>query len=564
MNNIDSKTLSQANEDAIFNVYSYIANKGEKPTNGDSFSSVVSKLREDYNNNMEGWKEEAVNQLTVLENAIAKNPSLGEATIGNQTNSKNGLNACTFTKSDGSVSVVFRGTGSGEWIDNGEGLSGISEQNTYETYTDGKLSTEITVENDYATDQQVEALNWFNRIASENGWDESTNITISGHSKGGNKAQFVTINSDLVDNCYSFDGQGFSPEALKALEEKYGIKFEERRQRILCFATDNDYVNILGERLAPEDHVFFFESPIGDDNAIGYHYMEAMLDKNGNFNKQCEQGELSEYVENVSKELMDMDPSLRQYATLGIMNLCQKYMGKGTPVNGDEVSTEETVAGLGISIAPLLLNLLGTKDGYEAIGDIVKIYGDDIVSGVGKFYKDIGEKHGKFAEAGAIILSTAVVSFVAPFVIKAGIIATGTAWAINTISKLGDELKRVSKEIYAKTANFYNSVTRTLNDWYNKNFNIGYKQATTHSYVKVDTNSLRYYANRLYNVNRRIANLDKRMDSLYTKVGLFDLWDLLQADALTGYSWRLTRCINYLNDTANEFDSAERSIASQL
>ena len=292
--------------------------------------------------------------------------------------------------------------------------------------------------------------------------------------------------------------------------------------------------------------------------------MEAMLDKNGNFNKQCEQGELSEYVENVSKELMDMDPSLRQYATLGIMNLCQKYMGKGTPVNGDEVSTEETVAGLGISIAPLLLNLLGTKDGYEAIGDIVKIYGDDIVSGVGKFYKDIGEKHGKFAEAGAIILSTAVVSFVAPFVIKAGVIATGTAWAINTISKLGDELKRVSKEIYAKTANFYNSVTRTLNDWYNKNFNIGYKQATTHSYVKVDTNSLRYYANRLYNVNRRIANLDKRMDSLYTKVGLFDLWDLLQADALTGYSWRLTRCINYLNDTANEFDSAERSIASQL
>ena len=57
---------------------------------------------------------------------------------------------------------------------------------------------------------------------------------------------------------------------------------------------------------------------------------------------------------------------------------------------------------------------------------------------------------------------------------------------------------------------------------------------------------------------------NRRMDALYTKVGLFDLWDLLQADALTGYSWRLSRCINYLNDTANEFDSAERSISSQL
>ena len=33
---------------------------------------------------------------------------------------------------------------------------------------------------------------------------------------------------------------------------------------------------------------------------------------------------------------------------------------------------------------------------------------------------------------------------------------------------------------------------------------------------------------------------------------------------LCKYSWRLSRCINYLNDTANEFDSAERSISSQL
>lgn len=564
MNYIDNKTLSQANEEAIFNVYSYVANKGEKPINGDSFSSVVSKLREDYINNKEGWSEDAVHQLTVLENAIAKNPSLGEATIGNQTNSKNGLNACTFTKTDGSVSVVFRGTGSGEWIDNGEGLSGIPEENTYNTYANGELSGSTTFEKDYATDQQVEALNWFNRIASENGWDENTNITISGHSKGGNKAQFVTVNSDLIDNCYSFDGQGFSPEALKGFEEKYGIKFNERRQKILCFSTDNDYVNVLGERLAPEDHIFFFESPIGDNNAIGYHYMEAMLDENGKFNAQCEQGELSEYVENVSKELMNMDPKYRQFATLGIMNICQKYMGKGTPVNGDKVSTEETIAGLGISIGPLLLNLLGTKDGYEAIGDIVKIYGDDIVNGIGDFYKNIGKEHGLLAEAGAIILSSAVVAFVAPFVIKAGIIATGSAWAINTIINLGEELKKVSKEIYTKVASFYNSVNKSLNEWFNKNFNIGYKQAIAHSYIKVNTNTLRSYANRLYKVNQRITKLDKRMDALYTKVGLFDLWNLLQADLLTGYSWRLNRCINYLNDTAYEFEEAERSISSQI
>ena len=562
MNYIDHKTLSHANEEAIFNVYSYVANKGERPVNGDSFGQIVAKLREDCNGG--GWSDEAANQLAVLENAISNNPSLGEATIGNQTNTANGLNACTFTKADGGVSVVFRGTGSGEWIDNGEGLSGIPEENTYNAYVDGELSGTTTVANDYATDQQVEALNWFNQIASENGWDESTNITISGHSKGGNKAQFVTINSDLVDNCYSFDGQGFSPEALKALEDKYGIKFDERRQRILCFATDNDYVNVLGDRLAPEDHIFFFESPIGDKNAIGYHYMEAMLDENGNFNAQCEQGELSEYVENVSDELMAMDASYRQYATLGIMNLCQKYMGKGTPVNGDEVSTEETIAGLGISVGPLIVNLLGTKDGYEALGDVVKIYGDDLVNGVGKFYADMGKEHGVLAEAGAIILSTAVVTFAAPLVIKAGIVVTGTAWAINAINTLGDNLKKVSVEIYSNVKTFYSSVVGNIESFINKNFNWGYKTASADPIVRVDTAKLRAYADRLESVNKRLVTLDKRMDDLYFKVGLRDLFNLIQADLLTGSNWRITNCTKYLNETANDFEGTERNVVGQF
>lgn len=562
MNYLDSKTQFGVNEEAIFNVYSYVANKGERPVNGDKFCQVVAKLREDCNNG--GWSDEAANQLAVLEKAISNNPSLGEATIGNQTNTANGLNACTFTKPNGSVSVVFRGTGSGEWIDNGEGLSGIPEENTYNTYSDGELVSSTTVINDYATDQQVEALNWFNKIASENGWDESTNITISGHSKGGNKAQFVTINSDLIDNCYSFDGQGFSPEALKALEEKYGIKFAERRQRILCFAADNDYVNVLGERLAPEDHVFYFESPIGDNNAIGYHYMEAMLDENGNFNAQCEQGELSEYVENVSDELMAMDASYRQYATLGIMNLCQKYMGKGTPVNGDEVSTEETIAGLGISVGPVIVNLLGTKDGYEALGDIIKIYGDDLVNGVGKFYDDIGKEYGYLAEAGAIILSTAVVTFAAPFVIKAGIVVAGTAWAINAINTLGDNLKKVSVEIYSDVKTFYSSVVGNIESFINQNFNSGYRTASSEPAIKLDTAKLRAYACRLNVVNNRLVSLDRRMDELYLKVGLRDLFNLIQADLLTGSNWRVTNCAKYLDETANDFDAVERNVVGQF
>ena len=362
MNYIDEKTLKKANKEAIFNVYSYIADKGKRPANGDLFSSIVLKLREDCNNNPSSWDGREIYQLKVLEAAVSNNSKVAGAVIGNQINSVNGLNACTFTCSNRDVSVVFRGTAGGEWIDNGKGLSGIPEENTYIIYGEnGEVIEELTLQWNYATNQQVEALNWFHKIASENSWSVDTNITISGHSKGGNKAQFVTIHSDLIDACYSFDGQGFSPEALDALEAKYRVKFEERRRKILSFATDNDYVNVLGEPLVPENQVYYFESPIGDKNAIAYHHMEAMLDKNGKFNKQCEQGQLSEYVQNISRELMEVEPVYRQFATLGIMNLFQKYMGKGIPANDDRVSTAETIVGVAVAIATLLANLHETK-----------------------------------------------------------------------------------------------------------------------------------------------------------------------------------------------------------
>ena len=251
----------------------------------------------------------------------------------------------------------FKGTGSGEWIDNGEGLSGIAEKNTYITYDPGGgvLYSEI-ITNDFASEQQVEALNWFNMISKKNDWNNSLDITVSGHSKGGNKAQFVAMHSDTVKTCYNFNGQGFSPEALLSLKKLLGTKYNSRRQNIYSFATDNDYVSVLGKRLSLENHVYYFKS------RAGIHYMESMLDIKGNFNPQSEQTKLSSYVEMVSYELMSMEPKIRQYATLGVMNIFQKYLSKGTPVNNDNVSREKTIAGVILSISTFLKQIRKFKD----------------------------------------------------------------------------------------------------------------------------------------------------------------------------------------------------------
>jgi len=80
--------------------------------------------------------------------------------------------------------------------------------------------------------------------------------------------------------------------------------------------------------------------------------------------------------------------------------------------------------------------------------------------------------------------------------------------------------------------------------------------------TKVDTYKLTQYAQRLSRVNSRISNLDRRLDSLYWRVGLVGLWNLIIADSLTGYSWRLDRCRSYLEQTALEYDVVERYLSS--
>lgn len=81
--------------------------------------------------------------------------------------------------------------------------------------------------------------------------------------------------------------------------------------------------------------------------------------------------------------------------------------------------------------------------------------------------------------------------------------------------------------------------------------------------ISLDTYKLSRYAERLGNVNRRITNLDVRMDRLYWNVGLLDLGNLIKADALTGFSWRLLRCQGYLNQTAADFNNVEKKLTSQ-
>lgn len=351
MNPIPDNIMKLANEAAIYNLYLYLVHI-KTPKDSTPLRNIIMSLSNDYKNpKKHNWSNREIYRLNIINNAIKANPILGDSLINNLTISKKGLNACSFTNKYGEVFITFRGTGKGEWIDNGEGLSGIPEYNTYKNYSpDGTINNIKSVINDYATDQQVEALNWFKKIVAKNNWDKATPLILSGHSKGGNKAQFITISSDLADYCFSFSGQGFSPEALNDLKNRYEA-YENRRQKIYSFSTDNDYVNVLGKRIMPENQIYYFSS------RSGFHYLESMLTSIGKFTKQTEQGKISEFVESISEKLMTMAPEIRKYATLGVMNIFQNFLGNSAPINGDKVTVEQTIIGMGIAIDIFLSQL---------------------------------------------------------------------------------------------------------------------------------------------------------------------------------------------------------------
>lgn len=140
--------------------------------------------------------------------AIKSDPGLMSLTCEGYDNESKGY--CYVSKS-GDAYVTFRGTDGGkEWKDNVEGL-GLAD-----------------------TPCQKNALKYIENLQYDN-------ITVCGHSKGGNKAQYVTITSDKVNRCISMDGQGFSKEFI----DKYSLKIEQKGKLIKNYSYKDDFVHIL-------------------------------------------------------------------------------------------------------------------------------------------------------------------------------------------------------------------------------------------------------------------------------------------------------------------------------
>lgn len=149
-----------------------------------------------------------------------------------------GINLTLSDKATGDLYIVYKGTqDASEWQDNFEGL----------------LETD--------TDSQRRAAAYADLMIDRYGTDDGQ-VIVSGHSKGGNKAMYVTVTDERVDTCYSFDGQGFGT----GFHQKYAAQIEQRKERIYAYNYEGDFVSSL---LIPVAGTIVFTTSDQDSEGLG-------------------------------------------------------------------------------------------------------------------------------------------------------------------------------------------------------------------------------------------------------------------------------------------------------
>lgn len=278
-------------------------------------------------------------EYTVLCQA-AENDAIGNLVIGCQSREMgyaSGTAACTFSTADGeTVYVVYRGTGDGEWPDNGLGMT------------------------QSVTAQQQEALQYFEEVVEKLPIVENQRLVVTGHSKGGNKAQFVVMETgveELIDVCYSVDGQGFSEQAITRWKDNYGEEgYRERTTKLRGIHGENDYVNVLGNSIIPTENIRYIKTPVEKDNFAGYHdikYMFATREYDpgtqtfytrfhGRKNADAiRQGELSRYASALSQDVMELAPDKRDGCAAVVMQLMEASAGSKNGINGEKLKLSD-------------------------------------------------------------------------------------------------------------------------------------------------------------------------------------------------------------------------------
>ena len=367
---------NEARASIILNTFMYVDRciKSENPISLKSIADQIS---------FEGLEDSQKAALEMVRRSLALR---GNADVGalelvsfseHKRTAYKGAYGAVFRSSDGSkVYVVYRGTGTGRWYDNGDGLSNTSSE------------------------YQNVALRYFNDVLDTLDLSGNVKLVVTGHSKGGNLSQYVTLKSnygDKVRYCISFDGQGFSPEFLKSIDYTSSSRIKQLCSRMYSICGDNDYVNVLGNKVIPKLNTVYIKTNTALTDIYGAHtivpqyyrdvdahFCDYLFDFRRNaFNDQVsQQRELARCSQELSRNAMNLPHDKREDMCRTLMTLSEQFIGgSNSPsgLNGEKATLEESVGFLSnlYEIIVPLTTYAGTRQGEDMLFDLL-IFPNDI------------------------------------------------------------------------------------------------------------------------------------------------------------------------------------------
>ena len=524
---------------------------------------------------------------------------------------------------DGNLYLHFNGTGDGNW--------------EYNAVAYGPQNGKVT------SDLQDQALNWFDEVVREKyDFDGEHKLYVTGHSQGGNNAQFVTLRSqygDLVDTCVSLDGPNFSNESVEQTKELIGEDaYSRRTDKMHGYYGQYDYVSCLGEEnVIPDNHIKFIDYDEykgfdfkGFHMAYGLFYGEPGNLILGNF--QDEPSAFREFVLACNEKIKEFPEEKREALASAMMKICENMAG-GEQIKVD-LSEEELDLVIDMVLPALLENcpafLNKLQEDPATLDDIATLLNPDdkllteirvqfVIHLLSGYFENIASEYASLSdedkqkindlikdvvnvkngeidlhdlqlsnvidaiknnpEAVDIILRSpeistlvdvaieifliVVITIIAAFVANIGLFAVLTAAAYylkDEIAIFVEELGEALAKFFTHLCDFVVAVCNKVTEFIKNFFARGSEYAASNPYIKVDTALMDSYAAKLRRVNQRLTQLDRDMNDLYWQVGFLDLADILAANLITCESRGISKVIDYLTETADDFNRVENKV----
>ncbi len=350
-----NKELSESEISMLLDVYMYT--DYEWAEDGMSFEALVKEMPEHID-----VKERYKREYAILSDAVSFS-EIKDLKVCCQSQKMGfdiGTRAVTFVndKKD-TFYISFRGTYDGEWMDNAAGLT-----------------SEGTV-------QQKNAEDYFEKVVDINKISLNDTVILGGHSKGANKVQFITMDSDksrVIDACYSIDGQGHSKEAVNAWKNRYTkSEYDKRVSKIYAINGENDYVSALGNSVIKKNHVKYIKTPTEENDFVMYHDITSMYavkhsegTKTGYTYSASRndfaigRGQVALAVLGLSKDVMGLPPALLGGVSDTAMQICEASLGGRKTGMYDERASLSDIAAFAAVGAPVIIkNLITTKEGND-------------------------------------------------------------------------------------------------------------------------------------------------------------------------------------------------------